>query len=90
MDEPGNSSAGATRAPPPPVAASLAGHQPGHDDEVSRSGGGFGGPPQLGGLFAGGMPTLKKTGTGVNTGELDLFTVSVSIRRQAMRSIERV
>lgn len=25
-------------------------------------------PPQLGGLFAGGMPKLKKRGGGVNTG----------------------
>lgn len=42
-----------------------------NSDQGSRENGGSTGieqPPQLGGLFAGGMPKLKKRGGGVDTG----------------------
>lgn len=42
-----------------------------NSDQSSRDSGGASGmeqPPQLAGLFAGGMPKLKKRGGGVDTG----------------------
>jgi hypothetical protein len=42
-----------------------------NSDQTSRDSGGVSGmeqPPQLAGLFAGGMPKLKKRGGGVDTG----------------------
>lgn len=41
----------------------------------------MGGPPQLGGIFAGvGMPTLKKTGGGVRTGECTAREIVAALR----------
>lgn len=45
-----------------------------NSDQSSRESSGATGmeqPPQLGGLFAGGMPKLKKRGGGVDTGGMD-------------------
>lgn len=53
----------------PPVPAGNRGRS--NSDQSSRDGGSVTGmeqPPQLAGLFAGGMPKLKKRGGGVDTG----------------------
>ena len=52
-------------------------------------------PPQLGGLFAGGMPKLKKRGGGIDTGgkldSLDLgLTLAKYIQRTATRHIHQI
>lgn len=51
-------------APPVPGNRMRSNSDQGRDDRGS----GMEAPPQLGGLFAGGMPKLKKRGGGVDTG----------------------
>lgn len=55
LDAPSSLSLAAPARPPPPPSAARAADS--DDDEAPPR-------PQLGGLFAGGMPTLKKTGAG--------------------------
>ncbi|KAF7513326.1 hypothetical protein GJ744_009747 [Endocarpon pusillum] len=63
------SKAPSSLAPPPPVGG--VNRVRSNSDTVGGSGGepgGMGSAPQLGGLFAGGMPKLKKRGGGIDTG----------------------
>lgn len=69
MDEPVQAK---TNARAPPVPRGGAG---GSDELGSESG-----PPKLGGLFSGGMPTLKKAGGTVPTGK-SLFIVLASRKK---------
>ncbi|KAK4190508.1 hypothetical protein QBC35DRAFT_70367 [Podospora australis] len=52
----------------PPVPGNRARSNSDQGDRQQPAAGGADGPPQLAGLFAGGMPKLRKTGGGVDTG----------------------
>ncbi|KAI0106228.1 hypothetical protein GGR51DRAFT_176312 [Nemania sp. FL0031] len=84
-------------APPIPVLpkapGGLAPPAPGNrarsnSDQGSRdSGGMMDSAPQLGGLFAGGMPKLKKRGGGVDTGGEEAYDIKLPIRNGPLTSL---
>ena len=62
-------------APPIPGGGNRARSNSDQSGRDSSAGASVDAPPQLGGLFAGGIPKLKKRGGGVDTGGLYLDTL---------------